>query len=128
MRSAYSTSKLTLNISGFGDKADILIGWPMSANDPTQTTQSHKPTISPFALPGPSFPCHKKWVVVAFGLNGISATQGSSNLPLYLPAERVSVRFSLMYVPPPLTPWNLPVPPANLHVDSLRCEPSSQLS
>src|SRR5262245_31506813 len=28
----------------------------------------------------------------------------------------------------PLALWYLPVPPANLHVYSLRCEPSSQLS
>ena len=64
----------------------------MSANDPTQTsTQSHEPTISAFALPRPPFASRKKWVVVAFGLNGISATQGNSIVALYLPAASVSV-------------------------------------
>ena len=32
-------------------------------------------------------------------------------VPLYLPPESVSERFSYMYVPPPLTPWYFPVPP-----------------
>jgi hypothetical protein len=31
-------------------------------------------------------------------------------VPLILPADAVSVMFSYMYVPPPLTPWNFPVP------------------
>ena len=35
---------------------------------------------------------------------------------------------SLVYVPPPLAPWYLPVPPVILNVYSLRCEPSSNVS
>ena len=57
-------------------------------------TQSHEPTISAFALPRPSFASHKKWVVVAFDLNGIRATQGNSIVALYLPAASVSVNAS----------------------------------
>ena len=54
--------------------------------------------------------------------------QGSSIVPLYLPPSSVSVSSSLVYVPPPLAPSYLPVPPVHLYVYSLRCEPSSQVS
>src|SRR5262249_1019083 len=54
--------------------------------------------------------------------------QGNSIWPLYLPPESVSVRLSYVYVPPPLAPWYLPVPPVILNKYSLRCEPSSQVS
>src|SRR6185312_3998373 len=53
---------------------------------------------------------------------------GSTNWPLYVPPVRVSVKLSYMYVPPPLAPSNVPVPPVYLYVYSLRCEPSSQVS
>src|SRR3990170_4802296 len=70
---------------------------------------------------------HTGRVAIAVGHQRCRRSQGSSSLPLNLPPERVSVRFSYMYVPPPLAPWYLPVPPVILYVYSLRCEPSSQV-
>src|SRR6185436_6614785 len=40
--------------------------------------------------------------------------QGSCIVPLYRPHPSVSVRFSDVYVPPPLAPLYLPVPPVYL--------------
>ena len=40
--------------------------------------------------------------------------QGSTILPLSLPPPKVSVRLSIVYVPPPVAPWYLPVPPVVL--------------
>ena len=41
-------------------------------------------------------------------------SQGSTILPVSLPPPRVSVRLSIVYVPPPVAPWYLPVPPVVL--------------
>src|SRR6476620_8205888 len=64
-----------------------------------------------------------------FGIrSSLRLNHGNSILPLYVPPERVSVKLSYMYVPPPLAPSNVPLPPVYLYVYSLRCEPSSQVS
>jgi hypothetical protein len=36
------TSISTPDMSAFGDKADTLIGWPMSADDPNRTLGQHR--------------------------------------------------------------------------------------
>ena len=38
---------------------------------------------------------------VALGIKSVSATQGNSIVPLYLPPNSVSVSSSSLYVPPP---------------------------
>src|SRR6476620_7904975 len=74
-------------------------------------------------------PCARRYVdwQSPLAINGINATQGNSILPLYLPPSSVSVSSSRVYVPPPLAPTYLPVPPVFLYEYSLRCEPSSQV-
>ena len=47
-------------------------------------------------------------------------------MALYLTPERVSVRVSCVYVPPPLAPSYLPVPPVILYLESLSCEPQTE--
>ena len=46
----------------------------------------------------------------------LSTIQGSSIVPLYLPPISVFVSSSRVYVPPPLAPSSLPVPPVFLYV------------
>jgi hypothetical protein len=102
-----------------GDKISACAGW-MIADAPLQPRNTILQTAQRSDAHGLTR------IAVAVAINSVSATLGQHQLALVCAACE-GVRL-VHVVSPPLAPWYFPVPPVNLYVYSLRCEPSSQLS